>query len=338
MHLPMLHISSRAREFPYDEDPLQLGTVEGRDWIPWLADREAQMVRAQNRIPELSATSLFLAALGSEVTHFALLGGLFSAYDRETALSLAGVVLPSVTINQFVKARFRFPRPPSEAMHPWAFVAPGDYTFPSGHAQNSVALGVFLALKAKRLWVRMVGLTMATTIPLSRVYLGVHYPRDVVVGVALGVGTVAGVGYLEKLFKEWWVRMPRGPRGFTFLFGCSIAGLLTGTPLSAFPLGVAGGLAVGHDFSGQQRFRLDQPTRRQRLMQAVVGTGTVMATGMAVRPLLKRETPASGVLAGTLVGIALTFGVPVTTNLVKRLHYWRKDRKKVKQSRKKRVR
>lgn len=326
MHLPLLHISSRAGEREFD--PLQLGIVEGRDWFPWLADREAAFRRAKRRTPELNAASLAMAAAGSEVAYFALLGGLFSAYDRETALQLAGVILPTVAVNQIVKSRFRFPRPPREAMHPWAFVAPGDFTFPSGHAQNAVALGTFLALKAKRFWIRILGVSLATTIPLSRVYLGVHYPRDVVAGAALGLATVAGVAHLEQPFRDWWLRKPRGSRGFAILFASSIAGLLTGSALASFPLGVAGGLAVGHDLSGRSRFRLDEPTKKQRWAQGVVGTALVMGTGFAVRPLIKRETPAAGQLAGILVGLTLTFGVPVATNLAKRVQLWRKRRKK----------
>ncbi len=326
MHLPLLHISSRAGEREFD--PLQLGIVEGRDWFPWLADREAAFRRAKRRTPELNAASLAMAAAGSEVAYFALLGGLFSAYDRETALQLAGVILPTVAVNQIVKSRFRFPRPPREAMHPWAFVAPGDFTFPSGHAQNAVALGTFLALKAKRFWIRILGVSLATTIPLSRVYLGVHYPRDVVAGAALGLATVAGVAHLEQPFRDWWLRKPRGSRGFAILFASSIAGLLTGSALASFPLGVAGGLAVGHDLSGRSRFRLDEPTKKQRWAQGVVGTALVMGTGFAVRPLIKRETPAAGQLAGILVGLTLTFGVPVVTNLAKRMQLWRKQRKR----------
>jgi membrane-associated phospholipid phosphatase len=327
MHLPMLHISNRdSHELTRESDPLHLGQFEGRDWIPWLADGEEAIRRAAKRTAELDVASLTLAAVGSEVTYFALLGTLFSAYRRETGLQLAAVILPTVAVNQFVKARFRFPRPPKAAQHPWAFVAPGDYTFPSGHAQNSVALGTFLAVRGRRLWVRVVGVALATTVPLSRVYLGVHYPRDVIMGAVLGVSTVAAVGQIESEFRDWWERMPRGSRGFTFLFGSAILGLISGSALAAFPLGVGGGVAVGHDISGSARFKLDKPTPRQRTMQGIVGTATVMGAGFAIRPLLKRETPAAGVLAGIAVGLALTYGVPLTTSLVKRVHYWRKRR------------
>lgn len=328
MHLPMLHISNREPMPAFDDDPLHLGTIEGRDLIPWLADPIEAIRRAEKRIPALDVASLSLAAIGSEITYFAVLGGMFSAYNREDALSFAAVIVPSVAINQLVKARFKFPRPPRAAQHPWAYIAPGDFTFPSGHAQNAVVLGLFVAYKARRRWLRVLGVTLATAIPLSRIYLGVHYPRDVITGVLLGLGTVAGVKMLKKPFRQWWDDAPRGPRGFTLAFTFSIAGLLTGTPLAAFPLGVGGGFAVGHDLSGSSRFKLDAPSPRGRIAQGAIGVGVILGAGYAIRPLLKRETPMAAVLGGNLLGVALTFGAPFITDLARRVKYWRKRKKR----------
>ncbi|HEB84335.1 MAG TPA: phosphatase PAP2 family protein [Bacteroidetes bacterium] len=328
IHLPLLHISSRPVDPPHDEDPLRLGRVEGRDLIPWLADAQKAIERAAKRNPLLDAAALALAAVGSEITYFALMGGLFSAYDRKTALSLAGVILPSVTLNQIVKARFHFRRPPREAMHPWAFVAPGDFTFPSGHAQNAAALGAFLVLKAKKPWVRGTGVAIALAIPLSRLYLGVHYPRDVLVGSLLGVGSVAAVNLLEEPFKRWWESSPRGARGFTVGLSTGIAGVLTGTPLAAFPLGLAGGLAIGQDVSGRMRFSLDKPGRVRRIVNGALGVGVFIGTGFAIRPLMKRESSITASLAGGLVGVALTLGVPMAAGLLKRAALLRERRRK----------
>ncbi len=329
MHLPLLHISSRrlSRD-TVDEDPLRLGKVEGRDLIPWLADPVEALRRAERRTLSLDIVSLVMAALGSEVTYFTLMSGLFSMYDRQTALTFAGAIIPTVAVNQIVKVRFRFPRPPRKAMHPYAFVARGDHTFPSGHAQNAVALGLFLVSKGKRQWVRMLGLTLGVAIPLSRVYLGVHYPRDVIAGAMLGAGSLAGVAAFEKPFRRWWFSKPRGSRGFTVALSCGILGLLTGSPMAAFPLGIGGGLALGHDLSGMSRFQMDRPTGRQRYKQGVLGALVFLGTSLATRPLLKRESTIAASLAGGLVGIALTFGVPFTNSLMKRIALAREKRAK----------
>lgn len=62
------------------------------------------------------------------------------------------------------------------------------YSFPSAHAANHFALSVFLclALPAKGSWWRIVLLVWAFLIALGQVYVGVHYPSDVLCGGLLG--------------------------------------------------------------------------------------------------------------------------------------------------------
>ncbi len=61
---------------------------------------------------------------------------------------------------------------------------PPDASLPSGHAATAAAAAGVVALLHPRLRVPLVALVAA--IGLSRVYLGVHYPSDVLAGVALG--------------------------------------------------------------------------------------------------------------------------------------------------------
>jgi undecaprenyl-diphosphatase len=66
---------------------------------------------------------------------------------------------------------------------------PATYSFPSGHAAQSFAAAVVLAsgLPRRRPW----WFLLAALIAFSRVYIGVHYPLDVAVGIV--VGLAAGV-------------------------------------------------------------------------------------------------------------------------------------------------
>jgi undecaprenyl-diphosphatase len=62
---------------------------------------------------------------------------------------------------------------------------PGDASMPSGHAATAAAAAGVVALLHPRLRAPLAALVAA--IALSRVYLGVHYPSDVIVGAALGL-------------------------------------------------------------------------------------------------------------------------------------------------------
>ena len=87
-------------------------------------------------------------------------------------------------VNAALKALFDRSRPPIDMdLHALVGV-PGSPSFPSGHAMSAFAVATAIALLAPRL--RRPVLAFAALIAFSRVYLGVHYWLDVLVGAALG--------------------------------------------------------------------------------------------------------------------------------------------------------
>ena len=61
-----------------------------------------------------------------------------------------------------------------------------DFSFPSGHSANSFACAWALFRVAPRSW-SVPALILAGLIALSRLYVGVHFPTDVLAGVAIGI-------------------------------------------------------------------------------------------------------------------------------------------------------
>lgn len=79
--------------------------------------------------------------------------------------------------------------------------APTDYSFPSGHTQASFAVATSLCM-----WKRKIGipaLLLAALIAFSRMYLYVHYPTDILVGLIFGVGfAFVGLAIANRLFRN----------------------------------------------------------------------------------------------------------------------------------------
>ena len=66
----------------------------------------------------------------------------------------------------------------------------GSWGFPSGHTSNAVALWGSLSLFLKKAWVGLIAIAMIIFIPLSRMYLGVHFLADILAGYLIGVMVV----------------------------------------------------------------------------------------------------------------------------------------------------
>jgi len=91
----------------------------------------------------------------------------------------------------------------------------GSFSMPSSHAANWFAATLITAVYYRRsLWFM---LPMALLVSYSRVYNGVHYPSDVLIGALIGVGTAGAVLWVtdsfwqfigKKWFPFWWANMP----------------------------------------------------------------------------------------------------------------------------------
>ncbi len=158
--------------------------------------------------PPLDALMNAATFLGYDITlvPIALAAGVALAWAgrRREALFLAVALGGSLIVNDAMKLFFHRPRPTL----PWAHVLP-DYSFPSGHSMNSLALGLALSIIAWRLFGPRVGAIAVTaavlvslTIGVSRIYLGYHYATDVIGGFLSAILWVAFVVGVFRASRE----------------------------------------------------------------------------------------------------------------------------------------
>jgi undecaprenyl-diphosphatase len=125
--------------------------------------------------------------LGSIYAVLGIAGVLATTDRRRTALDVLGLGAAVWTVAQGSKTRVRRQRPYEVDGVRRLIRPPTGSSFPSGHAAVGVAVMTFLAARARGR--RGAGLLRgaAAYVPLSRVYVGVHYPTDVIGGAGLGL-------------------------------------------------------------------------------------------------------------------------------------------------------
>jgi Membrane-associated phospholipid phosphatase len=119
-------------------------------------------------------------------------------------LALIALFLSNVTV-YFLKYIVAEPRPFLVLSHVHQLIPESElYSFPSGHTTSSFAAATVIGLKYK-LRIKNTGfrliyllLTFAAVIGFSRIYIGVHYPLDVVFGALIGIAFALMVLKLEK--------------------------------------------------------------------------------------------------------------------------------------------
>jgi undecaprenyl-diphosphatase len=121
------------------------------------------------------------------------------------ALGLALCVLLADRISSgFFKplvARLRPTHALGDAVHTVRDYRGGRYGFVSSHAANMFAIAVYSLLVVRRKYFTVFMLLFALFVSYTRIYMGVHYPLDIICGGLLGAGTGWGVATLYRLLS-----------------------------------------------------------------------------------------------------------------------------------------
>ena len=80
--------------------------------------------------------------------------------------------------------------------------AAGSYSFPSGHTSTAFATATSLTLATKKWYVAVPAYAWASGVAYSRMYLGVHYPSDVLGGIVVGIGSSLLVWKVDQWLQK----------------------------------------------------------------------------------------------------------------------------------------
>lgn len=168
------------------------------------------IVAWQASMPWLAGPMDFFSFLGTEEFFLLLLPVLYWSVDASLGLRVGVLLLVSGGINGFLKLGFSDPRPYWTDTRITAGGAETSFGLPSGHAQNAVAVWGTVANRIKKNWGWIAALVLILMISSSRVYLGVHFPTDVLGGwIAGGLILWAGIRFGPEI-SNWWGELNLG--------------------------------------------------------------------------------------------------------------------------------
>ena len=126
--------------------------------------------------------------LGNETFYFILVPIFFWFVQPAIGVRLLGMLLFSSYTNSFFKLWLTEPRPYWVSSEIKGYVFESSYGIPSGHSQNAVTIWGYLAyvFRQQGAIVFPAAFILICLICFSRLVLGVHFPQDIIGGIALG--------------------------------------------------------------------------------------------------------------------------------------------------------
>ena len=155
--------------------------------------------------PGLDLPFKVLTFMGDEAFYLLFMPLIYWSIDRRAGAGLFILLLFSAYLNAVAKVIADQPRPFDYDPRVKALGHAGGGGLPSGHTQNAVVIWGYLAMRYRKMICWLIAGFLMIGIPLSRIYLGVHFPTDLVGGYLLGVPILMLFLWIAPRLENWLV-------------------------------------------------------------------------------------------------------------------------------------
>jgi membrane-associated phospholipid phosphatase len=273
------------------------------------------LIRAVQSVhgPLLDAVFKGITFIGEEDFYLILLPLLLWCVDFAFGARLAFFFLFSACVNAGAKDLIAHPRPfdldPQVKLH-----EAGGYGLPSGHSQSAVVVWGIIASHVRKRWFWIVAVLLMVLIGFSRIYLGVHFPTDVLGGWALGAVLLVGYVFLVPHIEAWLKRVGLVVQLVLAVAAPLVLVLLHTSDDSVSAMGVFLGAGVGIVLAGRWvPFSAGGPLW-QRAVRLLLGAVVLLALRFGVKAVFPDEGEALYALMRfvryALVGLWAGLGAP----------------------------
>ncbi|MDE7259131.1 MAG: phosphatase PAP2 family protein [Lachnospiraceae bacterium] len=177
--------------------------------LEWLLNLDGNIllfIQEYIRVPILTPFVKFITTLGNGGGIWILLTliMLIIPKTRRVGCMMTAALIGTLLVNNILLKNLVARTRPYEVIAGLTYLVPkpGEYSFPSGHAGSSFAVACVMFRELPKKY-GIPALVLAILIALSRLYVGVHYPSDVLFGIISGIAisyaAVAVVEWIDKL-------------------------------------------------------------------------------------------------------------------------------------------
>ncbi len=249
--------------------------------------------------------------LGDEEFFLIFLPVAYWLWKKEIMGRVGMVLLFTFVLNAVIKGIFQIPRP--ELIE--HLVDADDWSFPSGHAQGAMVLWGWLAYELKDRGAYIIAAILIAGVGFSRVYLGVHYPSDVLGGFFVGFLTLLIYSWLLKLEPVGWV--PLGPTRQSLIIFVGLMGMFMLIP-ELSEVAIKGGAAFIGFLAGylhEKKYLSSslKPGMNLVISKLVLGLVGIVVIWMGLKQVfisIGYTTDMAMFIRYTLLGAWISFGAP----------------------------
>jgi membrane-associated phospholipid phosphatase len=154
----------------------------------------------------LSLPMQFFSFLGSEQFFLLIAPAIYWCINSQIGLRLGIFLSLSAGLNTIFKLLFHSPRPYWYDPRVVALVGETSFGLPSGHSQNAVVVWGSLAASVGMRWLWYLAVVLILLTGFSRIFLGVHFPTDVLFGWLIGFIFLLFLLKIEPRVLSWLKR------------------------------------------------------------------------------------------------------------------------------------
>ena len=273
------------------------------------------------RFPALNLFFEGITYLGVEEAYFVVFLVAYLCINRRLGFRLFLVFVVSAYLMVIFKELWAIPRPylqHPDLLHPLALSTAEGYSMPSGHALLSTVVWGYIALQLRSWRWRLLPVVIITLVSFSRLYLQLHWPTDILVGLALGAvllgGYVKVMGGIDtgrlKLSTLQCIAVVAVTGTVMYLFG---EDLQNGVSAAGALLGGALGYLAANCVDSYS----EQASTTGHLLKVIPSLALLLAGRYALRQIIGSAPPAAML---TYAGMAFTatFIIPMVIAAVAR--------------------